>query len=62
MYSKTMKEALSFVKRKFNPSMFIRGLRGELGKLPDKVEGVRDFYILVKRSCYVEGEGIVFQA
>ncbi len=62
MYSKTVKEVLGFVKRGFNPSMFIRRLRGELGKLPDKVEGVRDFYILVKRSCYVEGEGIVFQA
>jgi CRISPR-associated endonuclease/helicase Cas3 len=62
MYSKTMKEAIGFVKREFNPSRFIRGLRGEFGKLPGKVEGVRDFYILVKRSCYVGGEGIVFQA
>jgi len=62
MYSRTVKEALGFVKRKFSPSMFVRGLRGEFEKLPGKVEGVRDLYILVKRSCYVEGEGIVFQA
>lgn len=62
MYSRTVKEALGFVKRRFSPSMFVRGLRGEFEKLPGKVEGVRDLYILVKRSCYVEGEGIVFQA
>ncbi len=62
MYSRTVKEALGFVKRKFSPSMFVRGLRGEFEKLPGKVEGVRDLYILIKRSCYVEGEGIVFQA